>query len=165
MKRILNFIRSNYDNIITGLLFLLCIVVIVYFFPREGKFQYEFQKGRPWLHENMIAPFSFPIYKSEEELLAEEDSILKEFKPYFNYDSTIIETETERFNNRFNSACQNFLLENHEIEDEAQLNEYNWIHRKLIRAKEQYNNFALNLMEFVDSIGIVQVTDVLDRVS
>jgi len=89
--------------IFRGFLFVLSIFLIVYLFPREGKFRYEFQKGKPWLHEDLIAPFSFPIYKPENELLAERDSILKEFKPYFKYDSTVVIEELENFKKEFNA--------------------------------------------------------------
>ena len=33
-------------------------MLIVSFFPREKKFKYEFQKGKPWMHEDLIAPFA-----------------------------------------------------------------------------------------------------------
>jgi len=71
--------------------FLTGIAVISLLFPKEGKFKYEFQKGKPWMHEVLIAPFNFPIYKSEEVLKTELDSMLKNFQPYFRLDTNIIE--------------------------------------------------------------------------
>jgi len=136
----------------------------VYLFHREGKFRYEFQKGKPWLHEDLIAPFSFPIYKPENELLAEKDSILKEFKPYFKYDSTVVIEELENFKKEFNARWVNYLKEKYNIEDESLLNNNIRAHRLLIDSRERYFIFALSLLEFVYSKGIVQVTDVLDRV-
>ena len=49
------------------------LVFIVYLSPREVQFKYEFQKGKPWLHENLVAPFDFAILKSETALKEEYD--------------------------------------------------------------------------------------------
>lgn len=65
--------------------FLLAAIAIAAFFPKEGKFKYEFKQGMPWMHENLIAPFSFPIYKNEIELKNEKDSIRANVKPHFRY--------------------------------------------------------------------------------
>ena len=46
--------------------------LIVFIFPKDGKFKYEFQKGKPWQHVDLIAPFDFPIYKSAEEFFKTE---------------------------------------------------------------------------------------------
>jgi cyclic-di-AMP phosphodiesterase PgpH len=55
------------------LLFLLAAAIIVGVFPKEGKFRYEFQRGKPWMHEDLIAPFDFPILKTEAELAQERE--------------------------------------------------------------------------------------------
>ena len=88
------------------LMFLISAFIIVYLFPREGKFRYEFQKGKPWLHETLIAPFSFPIYKLEAELEAERDSVLKLFVPYFSADTTVLPKAQEDFLSRYESAWE-----------------------------------------------------------
>jgi putative nucleotidyltransferase with HDIG domain len=58
-------------------------------YPREGKFQYEYAKNRPWKHESLIAPFDFPIYKDEAQLEKEMDSITKKHTPYFALDTLV----------------------------------------------------------------------------
>ncbi len=91
------------------LLFLLTIGLIIYFLPREGKFRYEFQKGEPWMHELLVAPFDFPIYKSEEELEQEKDSVLKEYDPYYRYEEAIQEANLAEFRGHFNEEWQEFI--------------------------------------------------------
>jgi putative nucleotidyltransferase with HDIG domain len=66
-------------------LFLTSIIIVVIISPRGGTFRYEFQKGKPWLRNALIAPWNFPVLKSESELSREQDSILKAFTPYYNY--------------------------------------------------------------------------------
>ena len=65
MKKVISFIRHSHPEIYKGILFLITIVAIVYIFPKQGKFKYEFQnlKGKPWYHEDLIAPFDFAIKK------------------------------------------------------------------------------------------------------
>ena len=69
------------------ILFFLVIFSLIYLlYPKQAKFKYEFQKGSPWKHEDLIAPFDFPILKEKEVYDAEKDSLLKQFVPYFNKD-------------------------------------------------------------------------------
>ena len=65
------------------LLFLISVGIVVYLFPKEKKFQYTFSEGSPWLHDDLMAPFDFPIYKTDGELKLERDSIVETFIPYF----------------------------------------------------------------------------------
>lgn len=67
--------------------FVISIIIIVLFFPNTGKFKYEYELGRPWRYDNLIAPFDFPIYKADAELSRERDSIMHNFVPYFKRDS------------------------------------------------------------------------------
>ncbi len=85
------------------LLFGVSIIIVVIIFPMEGKFRYEFQKGKPWLHETLIAPWDFPVRKQEAELKRERDSLLASFAPYFNYDSVITSYNLSEFTEHLNS--------------------------------------------------------------
>lgn len=71
------------------LLYLISILLVFWMYPREGKFQYEYVKNRPWKHENLIAPFDYPIYKEEAQIAREVDSITKNSTPYFYLDTTV----------------------------------------------------------------------------
>lgn len=64
-------------------LFVSSAILIAYFFPRDMQFRYTFIEGKPWKYEFLTAPFDFPIYKSEEVLKHEKDSITANFSPYF----------------------------------------------------------------------------------
>lgn len=83
MKKILSYLRNHYAIITRVLLFVISIVILVLIFPKEGKFKYEFGKGKPWMHENLIAPFDFAILKSTEDLEVAKVEILKQQKYYF----------------------------------------------------------------------------------
>ena len=78
-------------------LFLINIIIIIYILPKEGRFRYDFDKNVPWKHEDLIAPFDFPVYKTQLELKTEEDSILNTFAPYFMYDTGVYNQQKNRF--------------------------------------------------------------------
>lgn len=59
------------------------VVLLVYFLPRDTKFGYEYEQGRPWRYNSLIATFDFPIYKTQEEVETERDSALKDFQPFY----------------------------------------------------------------------------------
>ena len=64
----------------------LAFIVMVFFFPNEGRFKYEYHKGRPWVYETLIAPIDFPILKTEAELYAEKDEAASKVIPYYVYE-------------------------------------------------------------------------------
>ena len=70
-------------------LYLISILLVFWMYPREGKFQYEFEKNRPWVNNDLIAPFDFPIYKDDAMIARETDSITKNMMPYFTLDTTV----------------------------------------------------------------------------
>lgn len=92
MKKFISFIRHSHPEIYKGILFCVAVAAIVFIFPKQGKFKYEFQnlKGKPWLHEDLIAPFDFAIKKSDDELRKEKSDVIANAKPYFKFDKTIV---------------------------------------------------------------------------
>jgi len=101
MKNILIKIRDNHEQLFRIFLFLLTLVIIVYVFPRQAKFKYEFTKGKPWMHETIIAPFDFSILKSVDEIKREQEIINSEHSPIFNYNSAIFQLKAEEYINQF----------------------------------------------------------------
>jgi len=75
MKKLIDFLQNRQTQVSAVLLFLFSIAVVVYLIPREAQFKYEFQKGKPWLYEDLVAPFDYAILKSPEELTAQKKEI------------------------------------------------------------------------------------------
>ena len=73
-------------------------------YPKEGKFQYEYQKGRPWIYETLIAPIDFPLLKSREEMLVEKEEKAKEVIDCYNFDEDVAKVQIERFITSANEA-------------------------------------------------------------
>lgn len=65
------------------------VFLLMYFLPREKKFGFEYEVNRPWRYSQLIAAYDFPVFKAENELKAERDSLLRSFRPFFSMDSAI----------------------------------------------------------------------------
>ena len=76
--------RFSYKDLLyKGLIFIATVTVIVYFLPKEGKFNYQFDINTPWIYGLLQASFDFPIYKNEHQVQAEEDSLMSTYQPYY----------------------------------------------------------------------------------
>ncbi len=80
---------SYRDLLYKALIFVATVAVIVYFLPRDGKFNYQFDINKPWKYGQLIATFNFPIYKDSEVVKREQDSLLSTFQPYYQLDKNI----------------------------------------------------------------------------
>lgn len=86
----LDTLYKNQSLLYKYLLYVLAVGLVVYFFPKGGKFKYEFQKGKPWQHETLYAPFDFSVKKTSEELSAEKAAIQREHIPYFSLNDSML---------------------------------------------------------------------------
>lgn len=74
--------------------FLITAALLFLILPGELKFRYEYQKGFPWSHENLVAPFDFAILKTPEEMAREKEERLETIIPYFSFDTTQVNIQT-----------------------------------------------------------------------
>ena len=58
------------------------------------------------MHEDLVAPFDFPIYKTDSELISERNAILTNFKPFFKYDTTSVSEAIELFRSDFQKSWE-----------------------------------------------------------
>lgn len=83
----LRFSDGPTQNIIKISFFVVGAMIILQSFPREGRFRYSFQEGKPWRYGLMTAPYDFQIYKSDKRLEEERRLVLHDFKPFLIMDS------------------------------------------------------------------------------
>ncbi|MCH4148411.1 MAG: HDIG domain-containing protein [Prevotella sp.] len=76
-------------------LIIVTVVLIVWFLPRNESQRFRYDVGKPWMYGSFIAKFDFPIYKTDEAIKEEQDSLMRIFQPYYNYN---IKVETEQLN-------------------------------------------------------------------
>jgi len=58
-------------------------LLIVFMFPKGESIEFEVSEGSVWLYDDLIAPFSFPIMKSEEVYRAEVEAAKSKVYPVF----------------------------------------------------------------------------------
>lgn len=97
MKKFTDKIYQNQSLLYKVFLYIFTTVLIVYFFPKGGKFKYEIQKGKPWQYENLYAPFNFAIQKTEAEIEQEQEAIRQNVIPYFNFDQEVVDQAKDRY--------------------------------------------------------------------
>lgn len=73
------------------LVFVITGGLLFFILPGEPRFKYEYQKGAPWSHENLVAPFDFAILKPQEEIDRDRQEQLRAIVPYFTFDTTMLE--------------------------------------------------------------------------
>lgn len=73
------------------------VIIIVMFLPRNSGPQFRYDVGKPWMYSSLIAKFDFPIYKTEDAIKAEQDSIIQGFEPYYNYNQKVEKEQVSSF--------------------------------------------------------------------
>lgn len=108
-------------------LYFLTIGSIVFFFPKGGKFKYEFQKGKTWQYENLYAPFDFSIRKSDKEIEQERELIRSKQVSYYTYDEQLAQKADQAFDSAFVGV---FTRDKY---SDSQLRVYNQIGREVLK--------------------------------
>ena len=101
-----NKIEDNYwRNIATRtILTLITIAVIVALLPRSQSKLFNYEVGQVWRYPALNAQFDFPVFKTDEAVKAERDSVVRHYQPYFNYNDEIEEQQIARFRENFKNG-------------------------------------------------------------
>lgn len=110
MKDLVNKWYKNHTLFYKILLFISTTILIVYLFPKSGKFKYDFDKGKPWQSENLYAPFDFAIKKSAEELQKEQLEISDNSAVYFEIDLTVKPQVYKAYDEKFKTAFTDSII-------------------------------------------------------
>ena len=109
MKDYINTIYKNHSQFYKILLFVVTTFLIVFIFPKSGRFKYNFEKGKPWQTENLYAPFNFAIQKSNAEILNEKAIIASQTSYFFNSQPKVKEKVKHDFEASFNKVFSDTL--------------------------------------------------------
>ena len=100
---------SRRDLLYKSLLFIVTVTLIVYFLPRDGKFNYQFDINKPWKYGQLIATFDFPIYKDDAVVNREQDSLLASFQPYYLLDKQIEKDAISKLKENYHTHLKGIL--------------------------------------------------------
>lgn len=94
---------------------ILSVIIICVFLPKQPRFRFEYEKGKTWMHEDLIAPYNFAILKTPSELKTDREQILSSVYPV--YDNHVQEKneEIERFLNELEAKWKGSGLEDKDM--------------------------------------------------
>ena len=95
---------STIPHIVRFILLVMLALFISLFFPTNLNFDYDFEQGKRWKHNDLKAPFDFPIKKTVEEITEERNQIAKQIVPYYRWDKDIVLTQKKAFEKAFHAA-------------------------------------------------------------
>lgn len=95
------FLKKNKVIILSMMLFSFGIALIMILLPNEKKFEFEYQQNKVWFHDDLYAPFSFSIDKTEDEIRQQRDSVMQKFSPCYRYDSSVYKRVTDTIFSRY----------------------------------------------------------------
>ncbi|MGO1597788.1 MAG: hypothetical protein ACTHW8_14365, partial [Sphingobacterium sp.] len=58
----LNYLKDKFQqnsNLWKYTMVVITIILICIFLPKQPRFRYEYQKGKPWNHESLTSPYNF----------------------------------------------------------------------------------------------------------
>ena len=95
--------EDNYwRNLLTrSALVIVSVVIIVWFLPRNSGPQFRYDVGKPWMYGSLIAKFDFPIYKTDEAIKAEQDSLLVQLEPYYTFKENVEKEQIAKFYEKY----------------------------------------------------------------
>ena len=95
---------SWHDFLIRAGLIIGTVAIITWFLPRDSHNTYRIEKGKPWIYSDLKAPFDFPIFKSDDVVKAERDSMMRLYEPYFNYNKETEGMQIRQFVKDYNKG-------------------------------------------------------------
>ena len=93
-----------HDFLIRSALIVVTVALIVWLMPRNSSSNFKIEKGKPWVYTDLKAPFDFPIYKSDEAVKAERDSLMQQYEPYYVFNNDIVTTQIRQFAKDYNKG-------------------------------------------------------------
>lgn len=148
MSKLFSRIKQNRKSILRIFYFVAALMVVLISVPKEGRFKYEFQRGKVWSHDDLIAKFDFPLYKTELELMNEKKQILSNFSPVFRRDSIVKSLSIAQFSSDFKKYWSDYI-------EDAQPKTTK---KKLNTIAEAYEKIAIDAISYVYESGIIDKT-------
>ena len=93
-----------HDFLIRSALVIVTVAIIVWLMPRSSHNTFKIEKGKPWVYSDLKAPFDFPIYKSDEAVKAERDSLMQQYEPYYIINNDVVAKQVRQFTKDYSNG-------------------------------------------------------------
>ncbi|MGO1671289.1 MAG: HD family phosphohydrolase [Sphingobacterium sp.] len=141
----LNYLKDKFQqnsNLWKYTMVVITIILICIFLPKQPRFRYEYQKGKPWNHESLTSPYNFAILKTAEEVERDREHILKTVQPIYNLNDVASKEQIDQFNTDLNEKWQSNQLDSSSTED-----------------IEEYRKVGNALLDYVYDRGVISLNN------
>ncbi len=126
------------------LMILSVIGFISILFPASLQFKYQYERGRTWRHDDLVAPFDFAIQKAQEEIDSSVAQIRADFSPYYEMDPSVARAQKRRFEQAYYSQLKM-------LEDETQF-------RDARSRPERYIEYGQRFLDRIFERGVIELS-------
>ncbi|HXH18476.1 MAG TPA: HDIG domain-containing protein [Chitinophagales bacterium] len=141
MNRVFVTIVNRHQDILRYIIILGSTLVISFFFPKSGIFKYDFEIGKPWKYDNLIAPLDIGILKTEQQIMEEKEWLLEGFSPYYRLDLNVAESQKKKFIEAFHQKLPEVRQQSADIDSLENL------------------QLGLSILDTIFSTGIISLID------
>lgn len=92
------------DILVRAAVIICTVAITVWAMPNDSRNYFRVEQGKPWKYGDLTAPFDFPIYKSEEAIRQQRDSILGAYEPYYRLNSDAEGEQVRKFVSDFSNG-------------------------------------------------------------
>ena len=164
MSNLLSNIRHNQNNLFKFVLIIICIGAISFILPRAGSFKYEYPEGKPWLSEDLIAPFDFPIYKDKAEIEKEKLQTNANSKLYFKVNSDLADKKTKQFKDELTSKWETSAFsENKTIFSPKKIFKRINSDENILSQRIEFQDYGIQLLNNIFNRGILKIDDIIEN--
>ena len=161
MADFINEIRNRHDLFYKVFLFLASIFLIVYLFPKEATFKYDFQRNQPWKYETLIAPYDIPVYRTDSEIEKDKKEIKKNKKFYFKFNQQMEIDKLGLFEQELNKTWADFFENNKSALGFLKSEKSKKINSD--RKKKIYKTTGEKIIKYVYSRGVIEFSQEVDQ--
>ncbi|HEY1024738.1 MAG TPA: HDIG domain-containing protein [Sphingobacteriaceae bacterium] len=73
----------RYASSIKFIMMAAAIAFITVFLPKQARFRYEYEKGKVWMHDDLVSPYSYAIKKPQAQLEKDRKEVLRSILPVY----------------------------------------------------------------------------------
>lgn len=92
-------------------IFIVTAAIIIFALPTNKGKAFHYDVGKPWMSSTLIAKFDIPVYKSDETIEKQKDSLMAIFQPYYSLDTEVETKAVSKFVNDYKDGLPGLPIE------------------------------------------------------
>lgn len=123
------------------LVVLIVIAFISTLFPNNARFKYQFERGATWSYDDLVAPFNFPIKKSDEEIALDRTARQAALTPFYEMNLEVAKQQKRAFEENFKA----------QLEAERANSQF----EEVFKQPNRYINYGWRLLDRIYNRGVI----------